>query len=162
MKGPIEEKTRVSSQNPGREGFLDRACRNALFARLAELRLANLTIRDSQGSRTFGTGSEFDVLQSTVEVNNSGFYRRVALGGSMGAAESYMEGEWTSENLVDLLRIFVRNIGLTDRMEGGAARFAMALARLYHALRRNSLPGSRKNIRAHYDLGNDFFRYGLW
>lgn len=157
MKDSIGEKTRVFSRTPAREGFLERACRNALFARLEELKRAKLTIRDSQGSRTFGTESEFDVLQATIEVKNAGFYRRVALSGSIGAAESYMEEDWTCEDLPSLLRIFVRNIGLTDRMEGGAARFAMALARLYHALRKNSLPGSRKNIRAHYDLGNDFF-----
>lgn len=157
MKVSIEEEPRVSSRKPAREGFLDRTCRKALFERLKELEQAKLTIRDPRGIWTFGMGNELDVLQSTIEVNNPGFYRRVALGGSMGAAESYMDGEWTSEDLVDLLRIFVRNIGLTDRMEGGAARFAMALARLYHALRKNSLRGSRNNIHAHYDLGNDFF-----
>jgi cyclopropane-fatty-acyl-phospholipid synthase len=105
----------------------------------------------------FGTANAAADERVHLMVHDSRFYRRVALGGSLGAAESYIRGEWSTPDLTALLRLFVRNMPAADEMEGGLARVTAPLARLWHRLRSNSRVGSRKNIHAHYDLGNDFF-----
>jgi cyclopropane-fatty-acyl-phospholipid synthase len=92
-----------------------------------------------------------------VRVHDPAFYRRVALNGSVGAAEAYMDGLWDCDDLVALVRILVRNRERLDAMERGTARLGGAVMRAWAALRRNTQAGSRRNIAAHYDLGNEFF-----
>ena len=85
----------------------------------------------------------------------------MALGGSVGTAEAYMDGGWESDDLTTLVRIMVRNRDVLDGMEGGLARLATSALRLWHSRRRNTKDGSRRNIAAHYDLGNEFFELFL-
>jgi cyclopropane-fatty-acyl-phospholipid synthase len=68
-----------------------------------------------------------------------------------------MAGHWFCDDLVSLVRILVRNRDVLDGMEGGWARLGGWALRRWHALRRNTHAGSRRNIAAHYDLGNEFF-----
>lgn len=85
---------------------------------------------------------------------------RLASGGSIGWYEGWAAGDWASPDPVPLFDLFMRNrvpLGAAAR-SGGAARW---LARGWHGLRRNSRAGSRRNIAAHYDLGNDFYREWL-
>ncbi|MFZ1796910.1 MAG: cyclopropane-fatty-acyl-phospholipid synthase family protein, partial [Dokdonella sp.] len=96
-------------------------------------------------------------LQIHLQVLDAGFYRAVARNGSVGAGESYMDGQWRCDNLVGLIQLLLRNRDLLDGMESGLARLGGMAMRLWHALRRNTRGGSRRNIAAHYDLGNDFF-----
>ncbi len=100
--------------------------------------------------------SEAD-LSVSLTVYDRRFFDSVVRGGSVGAAESYMAGEWHCSDLTALVRILVRNQDLTDGMEKGLARFAGWLMKGWHFFNRNSHRGSRKNIAAHYDLGNDLF-----
>ena len=96
-------------------------------------------------------------LRACLRVHDPAFYRRTALNGSVGAAEAYMDGLWDCDDLVALVRILVRNRDRLDAMERGAARVGGAVMRAWAALRRNTRAGSRRNIAAHYDLGNEFF-----
>jgi cyclopropane-fatty-acyl-phospholipid synthase len=84
-------------------------------------------------------------------------YRRTCLGGSLGAAEAYLRREWDADDLAAVLRIFARNGDLSDGLEGSLARPLNLSARVAHRLRRNSPGGSRRNIRDHYDLGDELF-----
>lgn len=86
--------------------------------------------------------------------------RALVLGGDLGAAEAFLDGEWTTDDLPGLVRLFVANAALFDR-ETWLTRVADAGNRLLHALNRNTRAGSRRNIRAHYDLGNDLYRLFL-
>lgn len=95
--------------------------------------------------------------EASITVTSPDFYRSAVLGGSVGAARSYMRGEWHSDDLVDLFRIFARDRGSTDRLEGGIAAAQTLAYRVTHWLRRNTRANSKRNIEAHYDLGNDFF-----
>ncbi|MEH6455960.1 MAG: cyclopropane-fatty-acyl-phospholipid synthase family protein [Cocleimonas sp.] len=79
--------------------------------------------------------------------------------GDMGVAEGYLEGDWSSDGLTQLLTLFLRNRGELGNTYGGKSLLRIA-ANVYHKLRKNSIKGSRKNIQYHYDLGNDF--YQLW
>jgi cyclopropane-fatty-acyl-phospholipid synthase len=102
-----------------------------------------------------------ETLRACVRVHDPAFYRRVALNGSVGAAQAYMDGQWDCDELVALVRILVRNRDRLDAMERGPARIGGAAMRAWSALRRNTHAGSRRNIAAHYDLGNEFFRLFL-
>lgn len=138
-----------------RAGALDAFLRRRLLAQLAPLRDGQLRVRDAFGEVLLGTGH--GPLQATVTIDDPAFYRKVAAQGSVGAGESYIHGDWRCDDLVALVRLLVRNRDLLDGMERGPARAAGWLLRGWNRLRRNSREGSRRNIAAHYDLGNDFF-----
>jgi len=138
-----------------RAGALDAFLRRRLLAQLAPLRDGQLRVRDALGEVLLGDGN--GPLQATVTIDDPAFYRKVAAQGSVGAGESHIHGDWRCDDLVALVRLLVRNRDLLDGMERGPARAAGWLLRGWNRLRRNSREGSRRNIAAHYDLGNDFF-----
>ncbi|MEJ2286007.1 MAG: cyclopropane-fatty-acyl-phospholipid synthase [Desulfobacterales bacterium] len=96
-------------------------------------------------------------LQAEITVRHSLFYSRILFGGSIGAAEAYMEGLWYADDLPVAMRILTLNQEAFADMEKGLARLAAPLYKLFHSARKNTRMGSRKNILAHYDLGNDFY-----
>lgn len=106
----------------------------------------------------FGNGSG---PAARLHVKDPRFFRAVAFGGALGAADAYVNGWWESDDLVALVRILVRNRAALEGLERGLARLAKPVRALAHALRRNTRRGSRHNIAAHYDLGNEFFRLFL-
>lgn len=139
-------------------GFVDRGSRSALLAQLERIEHGEITVIEGGVIRRFGNPGW---LRATVTVEDPAFYRETALGGSLGAAESYLDNHWNCDDLSSLCRILVRNADVMDSMETGMARVAAAAARKLFRLHRNTLEGSRKNIQEHYDLGNDFFRLFL-
>jgi cyclopropane-fatty-acyl-phospholipid synthase len=113
---------------------------------------------DSGGTRhAFGTRRTGE-LHAHVTVHDERFYRRVVLGGTLGAAESYMDGEWSTPDLTSVVRLLLRNELVMLGIESGMARLGASFTRAFSALPRNTREGSRKNIASHYDLGNDFFQ----
>jgi cyclopropane-fatty-acyl-phospholipid synthase len=96
-----------------------------------------------------------------ITVNDPDFYRMIVTGGSMGAAEAYLQGMWDCDDLTALIRIMVRNQAAQNSLESGLAAFFSGFQRLLHLLNDNTRSGSRKNIAAHYDLGNDFYQLFL-
>ncbi len=151
------ESTAISTVAPPARAGVARMARDLVRRRLTSLDHGHLTVRDPWGTWIAGSGG----AETSLTVEDPGFYLDVALGGSLGAARSWMDGRWHADDLTGVLRLMLRNVDLLDRMEGGAAVLANALARVRHALRRNTQAGSRRNIYAHYDLGNDFFRLFL-
>jgi len=135
-------------------GVLERALRTRLVAQFAQLKGGALRLDDALGSEVFGDAR---VRPVQVRVHDPAFYRLVAATGSVGAGEAYMDGYWDCDDLVGLMRLLVRNRDLLDGMETGVARLGGLAMRGWNALRRNTRDGSRRNIAAHYDLGNDFF-----
>ncbi|WP_343650663.1 cyclopropane-fatty-acyl-phospholipid synthase family protein [Stenotrophomonas sp.] len=136
-------------------GALDAFLRRRLLDQLAPLREGSLLVRDAFGEQRLGQAS--GELHATVTIEDPAFYRKVAAQGSVGAGESYIDGDWRCDDLVALVQLLVRNRDLLDGMERGPARVGGWLLRGWNRLRRNSRAGSRRNIAAHYDLGNDFF-----
>jgi len=141
---------------PRSAGFLDGLLRRGVFGRLEQLRDGRIVLEEEGGRRAFGPGGPAG-LAATVSVRDPRFYRRLALGGSLGAAEAFIRGYWDCDDLVGLVRIFCRNPTLSGGVDRGLARLGSPLRRLAHHLRRNTTRGSRRNIAAHYDLGNEFF-----
>ncbi|AKS42274.1 SAM-dependent methyltransferase [Wenzhouxiangella marina] len=136
-------------------GRLDGWLRRRVSERLAAaITRGRLIIEDAQGVIEIGAGDE---LVAEVLIHDMKFWRLMATGGSVGAAEAYMAGLWDSPDLVAVVQVLARNRNALDAMEEGGARVTGALLKVWHRFNRNSLAGSRRNIAAHYDLGNDFF-----
>ena len=139
---------------------LDRVLRSRLLKQLDALHGGCIRLQDACGTATLGD-SRAGGIALRLDVHSPAFYRALAAGGSVGAAESYMDGAWDCSDLVGLVRLLVRNRDLLDAMERGPARLGSLAMKAIHALRRNTRSGARRNIAAHYDLGNDFFRLFL-
>ncbi len=143
-------------------GRLDSFLRGQLLGQMAELKQGQLFLTDACGRTALGEPDlSSSKLQVHIEVLDPGFYRAVAMNGSVGAGEAWMDGLWRCDDLVGLIQLLVRNRDMLDGMESGLARLGGLAMRSWHALRRNTVAGSRKNIAAHYDLGNDFFELFL-
>lgn len=130
--------------------------RKIFFKICDQLDGGELIIHEGKQRFSFGVPAH-DGLTIDVTVDNSEVYRRLLTSGSNGAAEAYMDGWWHTGNLTALIRLLLRNRSQIQQLEQGLARFAGLVSRLWHAFNRNTETGSRKNIAAHYDLGNDFF-----
>lgn len=98
---------------------------------------------------------------ATIHVHNDDFFRKAVFGGDIGAGESYMDGDWTSPDLVAVIRLAVRNLATIESSSRLLGAVNWVKSRLAHRLRSNTVAGSRANIEAHYDLSNDFFRLFL-
>mgnify|MGYP001415252882 CR=1 FL=1 len=147
------------TEDAARFGALDRALRQRLLATLDGLQGGVLTVHDGLGTVTVGEAD--GGLHATLRIADPGFYRALAANGSVGAGEAYMDGLWTCDDLVALVRLLVRNRDRLDAMETGLARLGGWAMRVLHAFKRNTRSGSQRNIAAHYDLGNDLFKLFL-
>ena len=104
--------------------------------------------------RTFGDATSG--LRSEIVVHDWRFFGRLLHGASVGVGESYMAGEWSSSDLVSLIRLVIANRWALRRITP-AAILNIAGDKLIHALRANRLGRSKRNIEAHYDLSNDLY-----
>lgn len=97
-------------------------------------------------------------LQATIVIRHPRAWKRLAFGGTIGAAESYMDHDWDADDLVALVRLFAANLEqVNGKLETGGARFTRWLLNAAYRFQRNSVEGSKRNIAAHYDIGNDLF-----
>ncbi len=138
-----------------------RLLRRAMLERLSRLEHGVLTFEEGGQRHRFGGGAGGDSLEATIKIVDPRFWSEVALGGNTGAGESYISGHWTCDDLTAAVRILVRNREVLTSLDDGAGWVAQPAFRLLHWLHRNSRAGSRRNIAAHYDLGNDFFELFL-
>ena len=151
--------TESIAATPPLAGQSGRGWRRLLLSRLNALE-GVLRIREGGTEVELGRPAP-DGLAATLEVRRRRTWRRAVLGGSVGAAEAYADGDWDSDDLTALVRLFARNEDALGRLEGGLALLRAPLERAGHLLRRNTRQGSRRNIAAHYDLGNEFFQLML-
>jgi cyclopropane-fatty-acyl-phospholipid synthase len=136
-----------------------RYAQHAIFRMLARLRHGGLEVVCPDRSYHFGDAEA--ELQACVAVHDPRFFSRMILGGDDAVGDSYVDADWSSPDLVSVVRLAARNLAT---LEGGSPLLSMS-SRLFHRLRhwanRNTEAGSRRNIQAHYDLSNDFFRLFL-
>jgi cyclopropane-fatty-acyl-phospholipid synthase len=144
---------------PGRSGPFDALARRAVLERLGRMSVGRLDVREGRESWRFGADAPGEP-NASVAINDGRMFAELAFGGSIGAAEAYMLGYWDADDLTSVLRVLLRNRAVLDDLETGVARLKAPLQRVLHWLNRNTRDGSRRNIAAHYDLGNEFF--ALW
>lgn len=131
--------------------------KKAVFKQLEHLKVGQLVINDGGVRHVFGEGPAGNIV-GELNIVDRACYVDILTGGSIGAAESYMTGDWTSPDLAALMRLMVRNMDVLDGMEGGLAKLSKPVLKVMHRLNQNTVKGSKRNIAAHYDLGNDFFQ----
>jgi cyclopropane-fatty-acyl-phospholipid synthase len=141
--------------------FLDGVAQRAVRQRLAAIERGSLVISDGLLMDRYGMASAQHPLNETVRVHDPRFYTEMAFGGSIGAGEAYMQGYWSTDDLTAVMRIILQNREVLDGMETGWARLTEPLRKALHWAARNTRSGSSRNIQAHYDLGNDFFKLFL-
>lgn len=140
---------------PSAPSLLDRFAKALVLRLLSGLRFGRLLLVD--GDRRLSFGNEEHPCAS-ITVRDPAFYRQVLLGGSIGGGEAYVARHWEVDDLTSLVRIMVKNMSILDRMEQGLAFLLRPFRLAGHLLRRNSRQGARRNILAHYDLGNEMYR----
>ncbi len=136
--------------------LFERFSRMTLRSSLVRLERGQVVLEHSGKSERFGDLEQTE-LSGHVQVNSPKFYRRLITGGALGAAESYLDGEWESEELTDLFRVLLQNERVLQRFQGPLSVFSRIGNQIRHLRNRNSKAGSRRNIHEHYDLGNSFF-----
>jgi cyclopropane-fatty-acyl-phospholipid synthase len=142
-----------------------RRSRRAVHGLLARLAVGRLDLIDPQGqvwpfaapARRWAAPEA--VPRAVIRVHDDAVYARVLASGDIGLGEAYVAGEWSSPDLVALMTLLLRNRDALERVVHGRW-WGTLVHRVMHTLHRNSRSGSRRNIEAHYDLGNAFYR--LW
>jgi cyclopropane-fatty-acyl-phospholipid synthase len=132
-----------------------------LFNMLRGLETGNLRLHDQGELYEFGCCVESCDLIADIFVHDASFYSDVIFGGSVGAGEAYMSGYWSTPNLTNVMRLFACNIDALDKLDSNQSWVSQGLLKVFHWFNRNTKEGSRNNIAAHYDLGNDFFKLFL-
>ncbi|WP_421566299.1 class I SAM-dependent methyltransferase [Ochrobactrum sp. EDr1-4] len=126
---------------------------------LNQVRYGRLVIVLPSGKSLVAQGS-LPGADAKIILNNWRSVRRMVMGGDIGFAQAYIEGDWTTPDLTSVIRFAARNRDtLLSTLRG--SRFMRLVHRMGHFLNANTRRGSRKNIEAHYDLGNDFYRRWL-
>ncbi len=133
---------------------------NNLFLSMLEgLQGGSLELLLPDRALTFGDAQS--ELSAQLVVHRERFFARALLGGDTAIGEAYMDGDWSTPDLVSLMRLAVRNLAQLEKSNSFFSSLSRIADSLRHRLRTNTIKGSRRNIHAHYDLSNDFFRLFL-
>ncbi|MEO5689316.1 MAG: cyclopropane-fatty-acyl-phospholipid synthase family protein [Burkholderiaceae bacterium] len=135
------------------------ATARAALALLPRLQAGTLIVHTPDGATHHASGATRPELHATLNVHDWSVFAATMRTGDIGFAEGFMAGQWTTPQLADLLRLLLANRDVIEKAIYGSW-WGRLLHRVQHALNRNTRRGSRRNISAHYDLGNDF--YTLW
>ena len=152
---------RETFQEAPSSNWLVNWARHLVLKQLSQIQYGELVIREGGQETYLG---DFDLkfpVRVVLEVDHPSAWTDVAFGGSTGSGEAYMKGSWHCSDLVGLIRVFLRNREVLDSMDSRLSRIKLPLHKMLHWMSQNSRSGSQRNISAHYDLGNDFFRLFL-
>ena len=151
---------------------VNQLARKLIFRALKHIQFGSLTLIESFGEQAPTTSSFGSVstniassssvgrhpLHVTLMIHDSAVYRQLLLGGSIALADSYINGEWDTDDLTGLIRLAARNLAVLNKLENRFAGVSKAFEKAKHQLRSNDKSGSKSNILAHYDLGNDMYQ----
>lgn len=130
-----------------------------IFSLLNRLTDGHIQLIENNNRVCFGNASAS--LTAIITIHDQKAYSRILWGGSIGAAEAYVEGLWSSDNLVNVIRLFSRNLDTLKKYEQRFGFLLNFINLFKHRLNRNSKAGSKTNIAAHYDLSNDMYQLFL-
>ncbi len=133
--------------------------RKLLFKALAALQGGRLTVIENGVSQQFGEPQA--ALHATMHIRDPRCYRQLLFGGSIGAAEAFIQAFWHSDDLTALVQLFAQNLRLLDQVEQRFSWLTRSVHLVKHRFSRNSVAGSKRNILAHYDLGNSLYQQFL-
>ena len=133
---------------------MNRLYKKITHQRLSQIKDGHIIITDGESISKYGKQGN---LSAKINVLDSVFYKNIILGGTIGASESFIRGEWSSSNLTNVIRVLARNTEAQDKLENFFTLLSQPFLKVIHKLNENSVRGSKKNISRHYDLSNDFF-----
>lgn len=148
----VQEITASSSLN-----WLDKRCRNIVHGIFSTFDYGQLEVVEGQQSMYFPATSVNEKLTGKIHIHDLSVYRDFVKGGSIGAAEAFIEGKWSSPQLTNVIRIFAKAQQATDTLEAKKSWRNKLKNVLYHWQNRNTQSGAKRNILAHYDLGNELY-----
>lgn len=131
--------------------------RELILRLFRNIRVGTLTLRDGDETFTLGNDQRPEAPHAQITVHNPRAYWRVLTGGSIASGEAYIDGDWSSRDLTEVTRLFSANMETLLAMTDNQSWIMKAALKVAHFGRRNTMLGSKENISAHYDLGNDFF-----
>lgn len=140
--------------------ILERVAWRAAMAMAGRIRIGRLTVVEPEGRRRV-FGDPQATRTAEIHVHDRAAALRLIVGGEVGAGEAYVEGLWSSPDVAALLSLAALNREALALGRGPLNGLARVPGIVRHRLRRNTVTGSRRNIEAHYDLGNDFYRLFL-
>lgn len=149
--------TRSATKTPVRtlDARVARWLKPRLLRQLSTLEGGVLIVEEAGRTHRLGQGGPLTVR---LRIHHDRVWRRIALGGSVAAGETYMDGDWHCDDLVALIRLLARNLEhVNERLEKGPARLAHGVLSALQALQRNTTNRARRHVAAHYDLGNALF-----
>jgi len=151
-------------EQQSRNSVFDRLARKSLFNLLDNLKGGTFSISESGETIVFGNTSidESDTapcepIHAHITVNNPSVYRMMAKHGLIGAGEAFMMNFWQTPDLTAVVRLMCRNMVEIERLDGGLTAVLGFGRKLKHWFSPNTIKGAKKNIHAHYDLGNELF-----
>ncbi len=152
--GDVMEKVSNLTQAPT-TGWMTKLYKKLVIGAFNSINVGCITLKEGNQKEQFGDITSD--LHATVTVNDAAMYKSFALSGSVGAGEAYILGYWDCDNLTKLIEIFALNQDQLDAFEKKFAFLSGIAHRVNHIKNKNSASGSKKNIAAHYDLGNDLY-----
>ena len=148
----------TSAASALRRPWTRKLSRRLVLDGLRRIDSGSLVVAEDGMRHVFGSDDGGDPpLSARLAVEDSAVWGSLAWGGSIGAAEAYCDGLWSTPDLTAVVRVFARNQAVRQGFDAGAAGLLKPLRRMRHRMRRNTWRGSRRNIAAHYDTGNAFF-----
>lgn len=134
------------------------------FNLFSQMKKGNLQVQSHDGREFyFGEGNE---VSANIRITDASFFTKCALYGDIGFAESYLDGDWHTDSISNVITWFIINLNSNPVLTGKGLRkyssnFFKFVNKIYHSARENTITGSKKNIAEHYDLGNDFYQLFL-
>lgn len=141
--------------------WLDNIAMSILLKKLDNIKIGLLQVYTNDMLYEFGNTETKNNIHAVIRVNDIRAFRAIITGGEPAAGKTYIDGWWTSDNLIEVLRIFTVNRNALFGFKHGFASFAKTINRLSSNVLRNTLKGSKRNIKAHYDIGNDLYELFL-
>ncbi len=139
--------------------------RELVLKLLSEMTLGSLTLRLPEGDElVFGRGE--GSIQARAQITSDHFFKKCVLYGDVGFGEAYVDGDWQTDDIEAVIAWMILNVEnhptlMDTRQKSAPVNFLGFLNQLRHQFKANTVEKSRKNISAHYDLGNEFFRLFL-
>ena len=157
-----ENSVRDIAKLPGISKFKRPEVARELFLRLLrKIKVGTLTVHDGDQVFQFGNDTRPESPHADVTIHHHRTYRRVLTGGTIASGEAFIDGDWSSENPTEVTRLFSANMETMESMYDSQHWWMKLALKVAHFANRNTLSGSKKNISAHYDLGNEFFQLFL-
>lgn len=150
---PNGEQVLIESSNTS---WQHKLCRTIMLKVFASLPEGQMTIKE-RGVLVNTFGHKNSDLHAEIDIQCLSVYQSLLFGGSVASGETFSDGLWTTPNLTNVIRIFARNLPVLDNWEAKMEWLAFPIRKISHLANKNSTTGSKKNIAAHYDLGNKLY-----